>query len=77
MRRSPWRHNITFYSAIAPISGTAQPAQDLNPFQGWLNLIVNTAMCEHAVVGFAVRPTFPFAESPLNQRHPDRRQLPG
>jgi hypothetical protein len=57
MRGSPWCHNKTFYPAIAPILGTARPAQDLNPFLGWLNLIVNTAMCEHAVVGIALRPT--------------------
>ena len=52
MRESRWCHNKTFYPANASI-----PGEDLNPFRSWLNLIVNTAMCEHAVVGIALRPT--------------------
>ncbi len=57
MRESRWCHNKTFYPATGSIRGTARPAQDLNPFLGLANLIVDTAMCEHAVVGIALRPT--------------------
>ena len=56
--REPWRrHNKTFGPAIASIFGTSRPAQDLNPFLRLANLIMNTAMCEHAVAGIALRPT--------------------